>query len=239
MHLLVTRPAPGAEQTAAKLNDLGHQTTIESLSIIQATDIPFPKGNYSAIAVTSAAAIRQLASHEAKPHLLKLPLYCVGDATARAAKTAGFTNITSANGNAGDLLKLLPSTAHGKSAPTLYISGEDRAFDLTAAMQKSGRQCVEWVIYRARWQERFSVETSTRLQADEFDGVLLYSARAAGHFSDLCLQQNIDLSRSELKYFCLSPQIAATLPKLLQSRCFCPDKPHEDALLTTLAETNE
>ncbi len=235
MHLLVTRPAPGAEQTAAKLGDLGHRVTIESLSIIEATDNPFPQGNYSAVVVTSAAAIRLLANHEAKPHLLKLPLFCVGDATAKAAITAGFTNVTSASGDAKDLTQLLLKADHGKSAPLLYISGEDRAFDLAASLKKSGQECVEWIIYRARLSKILSKQTAALLQANKFDGVLLYSARAAKHLINLCLQQKIDLSASELKFFCLSPQIAETMPKLAQSRCFWPDEPNENALLALIS----
>src|SRR5580698_11135853 len=101
MAVLVTRPHPDDEATAASLRAKGFEVLLapmlrlEPVAFNDDTD-----ARYGAVIVTSANALRGIAQHLAGHRLLKLPLFAVGEHTAAAARRAGFTNVIPANGDA-------------------------------------------------------------------------------------------------------------------------------------------
>jgi uroporphyrinogen-III synthase len=60
MHLLVTRPEPDGERTAAKLRARGHEVMLASLLRVEAIDADIG-GDWHAVAVTSVNALRAIA----------------------------------------------------------------------------------------------------------------------------------------------------------------------------------
>jgi uroporphyrinogen-III synthase len=100
MRLLLTRPADDSEATAAELRRRGHDVLIEPMLAIQPLpDAPFEPAGAQAILLTSANGARALAGR-AVPRTL--PVFAVGDATARAAADAGFGRVESAGGDIAD-----------------------------------------------------------------------------------------------------------------------------------------
>src|ERR1700712_5837269 len=101
MAVLVTRPHPDDEATAAGLRAKG-------IEVLQAPMLRFEPvafhddedARYGAVIVTSANALRGIAAHLQGSRLLKLPLFAVGEHTASAARSAGFNHVISANGDA-------------------------------------------------------------------------------------------------------------------------------------------
>lgn len=96
------------------------------------------------------------------------PVFTVGDATAQAAKDAGFSQVRSAAGDLGQLAALL--IAEGPSIGPLLVAGAlEPAGDLPALLR--GRiEATAVAVYRA---------VETRCAApDAFDAVLVHSARA-------------------------------------------------------------
>lgn len=115
--LLVLRPEPGASATAARARALGLSPIVAPLFEIvpMAWDTPDP-ARFEAIAMTSANAARHAGA--ALAQYAHLPLFAVGEATAEAARKAGFTCVTAGDADAAALQPLLP-------AQTLHITGED------------------------------------------------------------------------------------------------------------------
>src|SRR5690348_11361581 len=89
--VLVTRPEPGAGETAARLIALGFSPVLAPLLEVRPRHVAIPPSELvQAILVTSGSAIPGLPeSHR------RLPLFAVGAATARRAEAAGFTNVSS------------------------------------------------------------------------------------------------------------------------------------------------
>ncbi len=108
--MLVTRPQPGADATAARLVALGFEPAIAPLLAVEhlACDLPPPDG-LGAVLATSGNAV------DAIPGAWRgLPLFAVGDATAARARAAGF-----ATAKLGATLTGVPFYArHG------YVAGE-------------------------------------------------------------------------------------------------------------------
>lgn len=119
----------------------------------------------TALAFTSINGVEAFAALSRRRDL---PVFTVGDATAEAARTAGFGAVRSADGALGDLAELIARAAPGGMvlAPgALQPSG-----DLPALL--AGRVEVEALaVYEA-------VETGAAVPGD-WDAVLIHSRRAA------------------------------------------------------------
>ena len=93
MRLLVTRPEPDAGREAEALAARGHEAVIAPLLVIEfAEDAPLDFAGVQALIVTSRNALRAIASRRELAEARKLPLFAVGEATARAARDVGFAD---------------------------------------------------------------------------------------------------------------------------------------------------
>src|ERR1700736_613801 len=104
MAVLVTRPHPDDEATAAGLRARGFE--VLRAPMLRFEPVAFHDNmdaRYGAVIVTSANALRGLTSHLKSHRLLELPLFAVGEQTAAAARRAGFTHVISADGDAASL----------------------------------------------------------------------------------------------------------------------------------------
>src|SRR5438552_1880361 len=99
MRVLVTRPEPDGERTAAKLRARGAEVLLAPLLQIELfRDVALGNGPWVALAMTSANAVPAITQHPRRGELLALPAYVVGQRTAEAARAAGFSDVTSADG---------------------------------------------------------------------------------------------------------------------------------------------
>jgi uroporphyrinogen-III synthase len=89
--LLVLRPEPGASATVAAAQALGLSAIAAPLFVVRPLDWTTPASPPQAILMTSANAARHGGAMLAA--LTDLPLYAVGEATAAAARKAGFRHI--------------------------------------------------------------------------------------------------------------------------------------------------
>ena len=121
--VLVTRPEPGASATAERLKAMGFVPVVLPLTRIVPVRPPEP-GPCDAVAVTSANALRH-APEDLIASLAKKPLFAVGDATAEAARQAGFADVRAAAGTAADLAAMMGG-ALPPGARILHLAGRDR-----------------------------------------------------------------------------------------------------------------
>jgi uroporphyrinogen-III synthase len=154
---------------------------------VEAVDWEAPEpGGFDGLLLTSANAIRH--GGEAVQQLRALKAYCVGEATAEAARAAGFD--IAASGDRG-VERLLGSIEPGRKL--LHLAGEHRTeFDASS----HSLTCI--TVYR-----------SAALPAPDLTGVegnivLLHSARAAGRFAEL----TEGLDRSTIALAAISEAVA-------------------------------
>lgn len=232
MRILVTRPEPDAARTAAKLSAAGHEVAVDSLLAIEPVAFDPPRGEYAALTVTSANALRAAGASPAISRFRPLPLFALGAHTANAAREAGFPNVETAGGDArllGETLaRRLPAGAR-----VLYLAGENRARDL-AALTAPAKIAVEvLMVYRARATERFKDATAEKLRAREFDAVLHFSSRSAATFVALARQARLESALRSIRHLCLSEAVAAVLAEASAKAEIAPH-PEEEALLALL-----
>ncbi|MFZ4110915.1 MAG: uroporphyrinogen-III synthase [Polymorphobacter sp.] len=215
MRLLVTRPLPGGEATAARLATLGHASVLAPLMAAEPLAWLPPATPPQAIMLTSAFAAR-LAAADAWHDL---PAYVVGAATAMAARLAGFVDIRDGGGTAQALLDA--AAAAGITA-LLHLAGEDR----TLVVIPAGLRVDTRTVYRARLLPLVAVPA--------VDWVLLYSARTAGHFAAEC--DRLGVERATIAIAALSAGIITAAGLGWQATLAAPE-PSEAALLAAIGAT--
>lgn len=211
MRLLVTRPEPDAERTAAALRAKGHAVTIAPLLRVEIfADAELGAGPWAAILVTSANAAHAITAHKRVAELQALPVLAVGERTADAMRAAGFADVSSAEGSASDLTKLAAARLkHGE--PLLYLAGADRSSDIAADLAAQNFLVSTVVVYRAVQVNALPAAAAESLKGG-VDGVLHFSRRSAEAYVNAA--EAAGLSEAAIKkrvHFCLSAQVARPL----------------------------
>jgi uroporphyrinogen-III synthase len=227
VRLLVTRPEPDGERTAASLRARGHEVLLAPLLRIEAVEFELPGEPLSAVVMTSANAARAIARHARREALTALAAFTVGRGTAEAARAAGFREVHSGDGDKDDLAALIRARCGQQSAPLLYLAGEDRAGDLTAG----GMRVLTAVAYRAVKVERFAPAVATALEEGALDGVLHFSRRSAQAYLDCAARAGILERALAPLQFCLSRQVAQPLAAVGAAAIRLAPQPDEAAML--------
>src|SRR5450755_2826941 len=162
MAILVTRPQPDNEATAANLRARGFDVLLAPTLRFEAVAWPDdPAADYAGVIITSANALRAVEPQLAERGLLGLPLFAVGERTASAARRVGFGTVISADGDAADLRDLVLAKAgkfaetekskksrkSGKARPLLYLAGADLSRDLAGELARHGIEVVTRITY--------------------------------------------------------------------------------------------
>lgn len=141
--LLLTRPEAASARFAKQCGDFGlrFDTVISPLFRIEATGSLPDTSAAGGLIFTSANGV---AVWLAQGGRRDLPVYTVGDTTARAAEAAGM-RAHSAGGAADDLINWL--IAHSPAVPLLHLHGRHTRGDVAARLTMAGLTCESGVIY--------------------------------------------------------------------------------------------
>jgi uroporphyrinogen-III synthase len=233
VRLLLTRPEPDAERTAAALRARGHTITLAPLLRIEAiADVPLGAGPWAAIVVTSASAARAIKLHPSFDLLRALKVLAIGDRSAQEMRNVGFADVTSAGGEVSDLSRLIGKRMQ-PDAPLLYLAGEDRAGDLAEGLRGLGFTVQIAVIYRAVVAAALPKIAIDAL-AGGIDGVLHFSRRSAEAYIDLAGEAGSLASALKPVQFCLSAAIAEPLTRAGAGMIRVAASPTETALLVLI-----
>jgi uroporphyrinogen-III synthase len=223
----ITRAEPGAGATADRLSALGHASLIAPLIQIIPLSVTIDLSGVQAIAFTSANAVPLFA---ARGMGLGLPAFCVGDATARAAATAGFTTISSANGDGQDLARLIETTLSPAHGAVLHATGETVAFDLQRALDMKGFTVHTANLYRAMPLGALpATATAAFPPTGSLDGILFHSPLTVRTFASL-LPESLSPRLRWIDAYCLSPAVARPLAHLPWRHIAVAERPTETAL---------
>lgn len=236
MRILVTRPQPSAAATAARLKAMGHQTVV--LPVMEATHQPHAAldalaHRHSAIAVTSAEVFRALAPYKAQlaPHL-QTTVYCVGPATAQAARQMGFQSVVTGSGTGVSLARIAANASTGLTDGLVYLAGWPRSPSFEAGLQAAGIACHTAETYRMSAIAHAPEAVEQLLQPPIPDLVLLYSHETARHFFALLSPQTAH-RMSGMRLLCLSQHVANAIPHGFGPVSIAAE-PSEEALLALL-----
>lgn len=240
MRVLIIRPEVQARQTADKLAALGHDPVIFPL-FRPSHDLPHCldalKSKYSALAVTSAEAVRclQELGPELEPYL-GVPMFTVGRATARAARNVGFTDVIAASGNGHDLAAIVAGYAASamEAKPILYLAGVRRSGVFEDTLRDNDIDCVTAEIYDMEPVPYTLEQQQARLVNKAVDAAFFFSRENAKAFFELGVFQHSKEALRKTLFFCLSRSIADVVPEALRKSAVVSLNPDEDELIDLL-----
>jgi uroporphyrinogen-III synthase len=173
--ILITRPEPEAGRFAARLRTVcGPETEVLCAPVMRIAwrgTLPPLRGD-EVLIFTSRHGVAGFC-HQTTAR--NFTCYCVGEATAKAARAQGLTAIA-CDGDAAALLDRIAQDA--ATGPFLHLRGAHVAADVTGALQAAGHVAQETVVYDQQPQDMG--EAARRVLAGEAPVILpLMSPRSA------------------------------------------------------------
>lgn len=235
MRVLVTRPAEDARRLAGLLATRGHEALVAPLmEIAMMPDAELPLAGARGLLLTSANGARALGAHDHVAAARALPVFAVGEATAAAARKAGFVGVAVADGDVESLTALVTRTLPPGAGHLVHVAGCDRAGDLAGALAARGFAAGIAVLYKVAAADRLPSDAAGALERGELDAVMLYSPRSAALYAALAAAAGLTEQARDLRHFVLSPAVANALGRLAPRRLHVAARPDQDALMALL-----
>ena len=229
MHILLTRPLDDCSEMILKFQSLGHE--ISHLPLLRIERIGYDEVNFSdykGIVFTSANAIKFL---DIKTINKKILCFCVGSATEKKARSEGFQNVISAEGNVENLKELILQNFNPKDGKIIYISGETISVNLDQQLIKEGYNIKRIVNYRTTHNKRFDEKFTNELKQKMPDIVYVYSQNSASSFLNFIKVYQLESLWINTNLMCIGEKTSSILNEIKWKKIFLFNPGEEEFLL--------
>lgn len=223
----VSRTEPFAHQSAARLVALGYACRVLPLMHVNyARSTPDLTG-VGTLVFTSRHGVAAFARRCAER---RLSVFAVGDATADAARRAGFERVASAAGDVVALRRLMRAQARRELGAVLRVGAAEPAGALVADLVADGFEVVDWPAYRTVVADERQILDAIGALNGGLAAVLLYSPKAGRALGRLLAKHNLPLGR----LVCISPAAAVAVAAPADYAVRIALRPNETALFAAL-----
>ena len=229
MHILLTRPLEDIQELILKFQELGH--VVSHMPVIKIEKVNYKSINFSefsGIIFTSSNAIKYLDTRIIDKNKI---CFCVGSATEKKARSAGFQNVISADGNVSNLKELILQNFNPSSGKLLYVSGEVTANDLDQDLISNGYDVKRNINYTARSIENLDEKFIEKLKQKMPDIVYVYSQNSALSFLKLIKNYNLSDFWMNTNLMCISEKTSSILNEIKWKKIFIFSSGEEEFLL--------
>jgi len=227
--ILVTRPEPGATETASRLDALGYRPVMAPALVIRPRPARLPApGRVAALLVTSGQAIQSIPDG-----YRAATLFAVGDATAARARQAGFATVISAGGDANDLVATVIATVSPR-ATLLLVTGRGLGHALAASLREAGFAVIRRSVYAPVAVRHLPAPVVRTLRGGGLRAALFFSADTARHFATMLEQAALRDCVGNTDAVAISETAAVALEGLPWRRILVAARPNQDAMLALL-----
>ena len=226
--MLVTRPEPGASETAARLRSMGFHPVIAPLLEIEVLypTLPDP-ASVQAVLITSGNALPALsASWRATP------LLTVGNATAARARAAGFADVASADGDATALAAFAAARCGADAGPLLIAAGKRRGGDVATSLASHGFDVSIVEVYDARPAAALPPAALEAIRTRSLHAALFFSAETARTFARLAPPERDALR--DVRAVAIGQPAAVALEALPWRSIYIAQRPTQDEVFACL-----
>jgi uroporphyrinogen-III synthase len=227
--VLITRPEPGAGETAERIRQLGFVPVQAPMLRVKVWPARLPDAGIQAVLATSGNAIDGLSEVNRSVRLL-----AVGDATADRARVAGFNHVASAGGDAGDLADLVSRLLVAVDGALLLACGRGHGQPLAATLRDRGFRVLRRVVYAAEPVRDLPATALTVLRAGQVRAALFFSADSARQFVLLACRNGLQESAQEVAALAISAPVGVALSVLPWGDVLIAARPNQDELLALL-----
>ncbi len=235
--LLITRPEDDARLFAKEVEAIGFAPVFEPLLRIEPLQAPpLPDVVVQAVLFTSANGVRAFINAYG---CLDCPAYAVGDATARAARDAGFAPVQSAGGDADVLAGLVQAELEPSVGLLIHAAGESVAGNLQGVLNDAGYSVTRIPLYRAKKARSLTSSLAARLNNGVIDHAAFFSPRTAAAFVRLAQSAGIGDKMRTIAATALSANVAVELRVLSWRSIDIASEPTQKALLAKLLQVQQ
>tara|TARA_B100000029_G_scaffold281711_1_gene275750 strand:- start:1346 stop:2044 length:699 start_codon:yes stop_codon:yes gene_type:complete len=229
MHILLTRPLEDSMEMILKFKSLGYQ--VSHLPLISINKIDHEKINFSdygGIIFTSANAVKFLDLDKLDKNI---KCFCVGNTTEKKARSMGFQNTFSAEGNVSNLKELILKYYDLKDRQLLYVSGEVISVDLDQKLLKEGYSVKRIINYKVSHNQKFDENFVKDLKKNMPDMVYVYSQNSASSFLNFIKVYQSENLWMNTNLMCISEKTSSILNEIKWKKIFLFNPGEEEFLL--------
>ena len=229
MHILFTRPLEDCHEMILKFQSLGHE--ISHLPLINIEGLKYQVPNYSefkGIIFTSSNAIKFL---DIKNIDKKLKCFCVGDATEKKARSAGFQNVFAAEGNVNNLKELILQNFKPSEGKLIYISGEIISSNLDKELISDGYNVERIINYRANEIKKYDESFIEKLKLKMPEITYIYSQNSAINFLKVIKNYQLETLWMNTNLMCIGEKTSSILNEIKWKKIFIFNPGEEEFLL--------
>ncbi|MBN9343215.1 MAG: hypothetical protein BGO76_03785 [Caedibacter sp. 38-128] len=231
MKVLLTRPQYDSEELAKDLRDYGIESHINSLIEIDPKPFQYDLRQAQALIITSLNGIRCFAAQSQER---SLPLFVVGEESAKIASSLRFKDIIQGNGTALSLLPLIEKVCDHTKKEIAYLTGDRVHTDLILHLIERRFAARRIIAYNTIECTSLSLQTQQLLKNKTISVVTLFSPRSAQIFAKL-IEKNKDLCQF-LYGVCLSAEIANIVSKIQWQKLYTATSPNRQKIIKILRD---
>ena len=229
MHILLTRPLEDCSEMILKFQSLGHQVShLPLLNICKINYKEIDFSDFKVIIFTSANAVKFLDIKKINKNLL---CFCVGNATEKKARSAGFQNVIAAEGNVENLKELILQNFDKKNGKLIYVSGETISIDLDQLLLKEGYNIKRIINYRSIHNEKFDENFVEALKSNMPDMVYVYSQNSAYSYLKFIKNYQLETFWMNTNLMCIGEKTSSILNEIKWKKIFLFNPGDEEFLL--------
>ena len=232
MHILLTRPIEDCKNLILKFKTLGH--TVSHLPVIKIKKKKYDPINfseYNCVIFTSSNAVKNLNLNEISKNI---NCFCVGEATEKIARSFGFQNVFSADGNVNNLKELILQNINNKNGKLLYISGEIISSNLDKDLIKEGYTINRLINYYVEPIDTLDVDFVEKLKKNIPEIVFIYSENSGNNFLNLINKYELVDYWMNTNLMCIGEKTSSVLNKIKWKKIYLFNPGEEEFLLNRL-----
>ena len=229
MHILLTRPLEDSHELILRFKKLGHD--ISHLPLIKIEKKDHEKLNFSdykGIIFTSSNSINFL---DTKLIDKNINCFCVGSATEKKARSNGFLNVCSANGNVSNLKELILQNYNSSDGKLLYVSGEIISTNLDKELISEGYSIKRIINYVAKPIEKINETFIDKLKLKMPEIVFVYSQNSAINLLNIIKNYQLVDLWMDTNLMCLGEKTSSVLNEIKWKKIFLFNPGEEEFLL--------
>ena len=229
MHILLTRPLEDCSEMIIKFKSMGYQ--VSHLPLLNIDKVDYEEINfaeYKGIIFTSANAVKFLEYRQIDKKIL---CFCVGSATEKKARSAGFQNVITAEGNVENLKELVLQNFDQKNGKLIYVSGETISVDLDQQLIREGYNIKRIINYKTNHNQKFDENFVKELKLKIPDMVYIYSQNSALSFINFIKVYQSETLWMNTNLMCIGEKTSSILNEIKWKKIFLFNPGEEEFLL--------
>ena len=229
MHILLTRPLEDSHALILSFQKLGHD--VSHMPLIKIEKKNYENVNFSdfkGIIFTSSNSIKFLDTQLIDK---KISCFSVGSATEKKARSIGFQNVYSAEGNVRNLKELILQYFNSSDGKMLYVSGETISTNLDQELISEGYSVKRIINYVAKPIEKINETFIEKLKPKMPEIVYVYSQNSAISFLNLIKNYQLDDFWMNTNLMCIGERTSSILNEIKWKKIFLFNPGEEEFLL--------